>query len=124
MAELKARLAEKRAAQAQNDLENRKEQERIRRKAGQDISEARARLEEKELKQAAAAKRREKEEERIARAKIKAQIEQDKRERAARREAAKNRLQNEAAPQTGQVTVPPTAASQTKRTYNEARLQV
>ena len=84
LSELKARLAEKRAAKAEQEKEERKQVEKIRRKAGQDLSAVKQNLEEKEIKKAFELKKREKEQERIAKAKVKAQIEADKKERAAK----------------------------------------
>lgn len=84
LAELKARLAEKRAAKAREEAEERRQSEKIRRKTGQEISVARQQMEEKEMKKAMEAKRREKEADKLAKAKIKAQIEQDKKERQAK----------------------------------------
>lgn len=84
LAELKAKLAEKRAAKAREEAEERRQSEKIRRKTGQEISVARQQMEEKEMKKAMEAKRKEKEADRLAKAKIKAQIEQDKKERQAK----------------------------------------
>ncbi|KAI8149407.1 ubiquitin-related domain-containing protein [Fennellomyces sp. T-0311] len=124
LAELKERMAEKRAARAQEEAEERKQQEKIRRKAGQDMSVAKEKLEEKELKKAFDAKKREKEQDKIAKAKVKAQIEADKKERAAKREAAKRAAQQDAqAAAVSAAAAPSAASSGGKREYNEARLQ-
>ncbi|KAI9256459.1 ubiquitin-related domain-containing protein [Phascolomyces articulosus] len=123
LAELKARLAEKRAAKAQEEIAERKQQEKIRRKAGQDMSAVKQNMEEKEIKKAFEQKKREKEQDKIAKAKVKAQIEADKKERAAKREAAKRAAQEA---QVLTTPAPPSAAaasSGVKKEYNEARLQ-
>ncbi|KAG5460584.1 MAG: hypothetical protein BJ554DRAFT_7350 [Olpidium bornovanus] len=85
LAELKAKLAEKRAARATEDAASSKDAERLRRKAGQDLTEIKQQMEEKEMAKLMEQKRRDKVEEAKARAAIKAQIEQDKADRAARK---------------------------------------
>lgn len=77
-------MASKRAAREQQEIDERKQAEKIRRKAGQEITNAKEALEAKEMKKALDMKKREKEQEKIAKAKIKAQIEQDRKERAAK----------------------------------------
>jgi Fe2+ transport system protein B len=84
LAELKARLAEKRAQDSQASIEEQKQAERLRRKAGQDMTSVKEQLEAKEMKKMVDAKKREKELDRIAKANIKAKIEQDKLERQAK----------------------------------------
>lgn len=84
MAELRSRMAEKRAIREAQEAAERKEAERIRRKAGKDITAAKEELQAKEIKQAFEMKKKEKELDRIAKAKVKAQIEADKKERAAK----------------------------------------
>jgi hypothetical protein len=123
LAELKQRMAEKRAAREQAEIDDRKAAEKIRRKAGQDITEAKEAMEAKELKKIYDQKKREKEQEKVAKAKIKAQIEQDKKERAAKREASKQAHRAEAVADAQAATQ---AASQpaVKKEYNEARIQV
>ncbi|KAJ8651948.1 hypothetical protein O0I10_012468 [Lichtheimia ornata] len=126
LAELKARLAEKRAAKAREEAEERRQSEKIRRKTGQEISVARQQMEEKEMKKAMEAKRREKEADKLAKAKIKAQIEQDKKERQAKREAAKLAAQEQKEQQAAAASSSSSAAAAApaaKKEYNEARLQ-
>jgi UBX domain-containing protein 1/4 len=77
-------LAEKRALREVQEKEDKKSNEKIRRKTGQEIILAKEKLEDEQMKKAFAAKKKEKEEEKAAKAKIKAQIEADKRERAAK----------------------------------------
>ncbi|KAI9480540.1 MAG: ubiquitin-related domain-containing protein [Benjaminiella poitrasii] len=119
--DLKARMAEKRAAREQQKIEERKQAEKIRRKAGQEITNAKEALEAKEMQRALEKKKREKEEERIAKAKIKAQIEQDKKERAAKREASKRAQQAQAE---ADAAADAAARASVKKEYTEARLQV
>ncbi|KAK4515569.1 uncharacterized protein ATC70_010519 [Mucor velutinosus] len=120
LAELKARMAAKRAAREQQEIAERKQSEKIRRKAGQDMTDAKEALEAKEMKKALDMKKREKEQEKIAKAKIKAQIEQDKKERAAKREAAKQAHQAQAQAEASAPAQQPTV----KKEYNEARIQI
>lgn len=119
LAEIKARMAEKRAARELAEVEDRKQAEKIRRKAGQEVTQAKEAMEAKEIKKIYDQKRREKEEEKIAKAKIKAQIEQDRKERAAKKEANKQVHQ-------ANVAAASAAAAQpaVKKEYTEARLQV
>ncbi|ORY93387.1 ubiquitin-related domain-containing protein [Syncephalastrum racemosum] len=124
LAELKARLAEKRALKAKQEEEEKRQSEKIRRKTGQEITDARAKMEEKEIKKAFEAKRREKEQDRLAKAKIKAQIEADKRERAAKREKAKQQQQEQQEQaQASAAAAAAASAPGVKKEYNEARLQ-
>ncbi|KAG2182708.1 hypothetical protein INT44_005688, partial [Umbelopsis vinacea] len=119
LAELKARLAEKRALREVQDKEEKKSNEKIRRKTGQEIVLAKEKLEEEQMKKAFAAKKKEKEEEKAAKAKIKAQIEADKRERAAKRDASKQVAQAQA-----QADAVEAAKPTVKKEYTEARLQI
>ncbi|KAI8393256.1 uncharacterized protein BYT42DRAFT_488077, partial [Radiomyces spectabilis] len=120
LAELKARLAEKRALKAMQEEEERKALEKMRRRTGQEISQLKEELEAKEMKKVFEAKRREKEEDRLAKAKIKAQIEADKRERMAKREAAKQQQQQQQQQSASANQTTPSS----KQEYHEARLQV
>lgn len=123
LAELKARMAEKRAAREQAEVEERRQAEKIRRKAGQEITQAKEAMEAKEIKKIYDQKKREKEEERIAKAKIKAQIEQDKKERAAKKEASKQANVAAAAASAASAAAS-AAAPAVKKEYTEARLQI
>ncbi|KAI8097352.1 ubiquitin-related domain-containing protein [Halteromyces radiatus] len=125
LAELKARLAEKRAKEAANSIEEQKQAERIRRKAGQDMSALKEEMEAKEIKKAFEAKRREKELDRIAKANIKAKIEQDRLERQAKREASKRSTQETTSTPATTAGTSTVGSNQTIKTeYNEARLQI
>lgn len=119
LAELKTRMAEKRAAREQAEIAERKQAEKIRRKAGQEVTNIKEALEAKEIKKIYDMKKKEKELEKVAKAKIMAQIEQDKKERAARKEAKQNVQQAQA-----QADALAAAQPVVKKDYNEARLQV
>ncbi|RKP27692.1 hypothetical protein SYNPS1DRAFT_12309 [Syncephalis pseudoplumigaleata] len=82
--ELKTRMEEKRELLKQQEREEQKERERIRRLAGKEMIEAKERLKEQEILKAVEAKKREKLEDKRAREAIIRQIEEDKKERAAR----------------------------------------
>ncbi|KAH8552212.1 ubiquitin-related domain-containing protein [Umbelopsis sp. PMI_123] len=123
LAELKARLAEKRALRELQEKEEAKSNEKIRRKTGQEITLAKEKLEEEQMQKAFAAKKKEKEEEKAAKAKIKAQIEADKRERAAKRDAAKQSAQIQAQAQ-AQAEAAAAAKPTVKKDYTESRLQI
>ncbi|RUS14186.1 hypothetical protein BC937DRAFT_94219, partial [Endogone sp. FLAS-F59071] len=84
LAELKQRLADKRALRAMEEKEEQKTKEKIRRKTGQELTLVKEKLEEAEMKKALEAKKREKEEEKKAKARIMAEIELDKKNRAAK----------------------------------------
>ncbi|GAA5794983.1 hypothetical protein HPULCUR_000333 [Helicostylum pulchrum] len=117
--DLKNRLSEKRAAREQAEIDERKQAEKIRRKAGQDLTSVKEALEAKEIKKIYDLKRKEKEDEKVAKAKIKAQIEQDKKERAAKREATKQVHQAQAQAE-AVIAAQPTV----KKEYTDARLQI
>ncbi|KAI7894567.1 ubiquitin-related domain-containing protein [Mucor mucedo] len=119
LAELKTRMAEKRAAREQAEIAERKQAEKIRRKAGQEVTNIKEALEAKEIKKIYDMKKKEKELEKVAKAKIMAQIEQDKKERAARKEAKQNVQQAQA-----QADALAAAQPVVKKDYNEARLQI
>ncbi|KAG0012465.1 UBX domain-containing protein 1 [Podila clonocystis] len=121
LAELKQRLAEKRAAKALADKEDQKMSEKIRRKAGQDQTEAKARLEEKEMKKLVEAKKREKEQDRLAKLAIKAKIEADKAERARKKQEATMGAQQAATAAAAEAAA---AAVAPPKVYTETRLQI
>ncbi|KAG2177135.1 hypothetical protein INT43_007792 [Umbelopsis isabellina] len=120
LAELKARLSEKRALREQQEKDDRKSNEKIRRKTGQELTQAKEKMEEESLKKAFEAKKKEKEADRVAKAKIKAQIEADKKERAAKRDAAKQVTQAQAAAASAEAA----AAPKVKKEYTDSRLQI
>ncbi|KAG8901458.1 hypothetical protein FRC01_009842 [Tulasnella sp. 417] len=82
LAELRQRAVEKKAVKAVQEAEEAKANEKIRRKAGQDRSDAVEKMKAKEIERDVAKKRQEKIDDAKAKAAIKAQIEADKRERA------------------------------------------
>lgn len=129
--ELRAKLAAKRAAQSKIDAEENKANEKIRRKAGQDLTEIKADMERKEQIKEAERKRKEKADDAAFKAKIKAQIEADKRERAAKAAADKAAREGKAAPVAATPAGPSAAAlaasagpQASKSSANEARLRV
>ncbi|GMK53925.1 hypothetical protein CspeluHIS016_0105110 [Cutaneotrichosporon spelunceum] len=89
LAELKEKLAAKRAVQSKEDEKAARANEALRRKAGQDQGRIKEEMQAKELERDAARKRAEKIADQKARAAVKAQIEADKRERAAKAAAEK-----------------------------------
>lgn len=95
IAELRAKLAEKRAQKNIQDAEEAQANASIRRKADREASDAREALKAKEAIKMAEQARREKEEDRKARAEIKRRIEQDKEERRERAEREKRLRQGE-----------------------------
>lgn len=78
LAELRARLAAKRAAEAELAAEEARQNELIRRKANREAAEMRRQLQEKEIQRAYEQRMREKREDAAVRARIKQQIEEDR----------------------------------------------
>ncbi|KAJ3106403.1 hypothetical protein HDU97_006388 [Phlyctochytrium planicorne] len=124
--ELKARLAQKKEEKRLLEIEEMKSKEKIRRKTGQEMNAIKDRIKEQDMKKALDAKMREKEDEKNARAKIRAQIEQDKKDRAARLEKEKLARQGSS----GDVAASPAALITTQasgsvstKDYTEARIQ-
>ncbi|KAF9901799.1 hypothetical protein EC991_005649 [Linnemannia zychae] len=124
LAELKQRLADKRAAKAAQDKEDQKTSEKIRRKAGQDLTEVKARLEEKEMKKQIEAKKREKEQDRLAKLAIKAKIDADKAERLRKKQEATLGVQQAAAAATAAAAAEAAAKAGPAKVYTETRLQI
>ncbi|CAO3686979.1 unnamed protein product [Rhizopus stolonifer] len=116
-------MAEKRALREKQEATERKEAERIRRKAGQDITSAKEALQTKEIQKAFELKKREKELDRIAKAKVKAQIESDRKERAAKKEALKQTQNNNAAAAAAAAAATSSQPA-VKKEYTDARLQI
>ncbi|KAG0052395.1 UBX domain-containing protein 1, partial [Gryganskiella cystojenkinii] len=121
LAELKQRLSEKRAAKAEADKEDQKMSEKIRRKAGQDLTEVKARLEEKEMKKLVEAKKREKEQDRLAKLAIKAKIEADKADRLRKKQEAAGIHQAAVAAASVEAEAAKNAPA---KVYTETRLQI
>ncbi|CAJ0833841.1 17494_t:CDS:10 [Entrophospora sp. SA101] len=82
--ELKKAMADRREARKLAEQEEEINREKIRRKAGKELVEVREKIEERELKKAIEERKKEKEQEKLAKAKIRADIEADKRARAAK----------------------------------------
>ncbi|KAF9158901.1 hypothetical protein DFQ26_007115 [Actinomortierella ambigua] len=121
LAELKQKLAEKKATRSIQDEEERRQNEKLRRKAGQDMTMVKQKLEEQEMKKLADARKREKEDDRKAKAAIKAQIEADKAERARKKQEALHGIQQAKA---AEVAAAATAAAAPPKVYTETRLQL
>ncbi|WVQ79657.1 hypothetical protein IAT38_001757 [Cryptococcus sp. DSM 104549] len=125
LAELREKLAIKRAAQAQENQKENKANEALRRKAGQDQGQIREDMKAKEMQKDIERKKREKIEDQRARAAIKAQIEADKRERAEKAAREKALRDGTAQPQAAAAPAPRAAAPAGKSSENpETRLQV
>ncbi|KAL1411360.1 hypothetical protein Q8F55_002314 [Vanrija albida] len=123
--ELRAKLAEKRAAASQEDAKAQKANEAIRRKAGQDTGRLKEEMKIKEAQKDVERKKQEKLEDARARAAIKAQIEADKRERAAKAAADKAAREGIAQPSAAQPAAPARPAAGIKSSDNpETRLQI
>ncbi|KAI0027140.1 ubiquitin-related domain-containing protein [Vararia minispora EC-137] len=125
LAELREKMAAKRAVKAKQEAEEAKANELIRRKGGQDMAKIQEDLKAKQVAKDLAAKKREKEEEAKARAAVKAQIEADKRERAAK--AAREKALREGAPvpdASAPAVTPKAVAPTVGRDYTQTRLQI
>ncbi|KAI0367615.1 hypothetical protein BV20DRAFT_970399 [Pilatotrama ljubarskyi] len=129
LAELKEKLAAKRAAKAKEEAKANLANEAIRRKSGKDVNQLREELKQKELLKEAEKKRKEKLEDAKARAAVKAQIEADKKARAEKAAREKALREGKALPeQSAQAAAPAAAASTAPKTaskdYPETRLQI
>ncbi|ORZ37374.1 ubiquitin-related domain-containing protein [Catenaria anguillulae PL171] len=118
LAELQRKMAERRELRRLQDIQEQKERERIRRKAGQELVEVQEKLKEKEMLLAVEAKKREKIEEKSHKAKILAEIERDRQERLARQKGASAAAP---APKPAAAAPPRPAAA---ASANTARLQI
>ncbi|KAI0343360.1 hypothetical protein BDW22DRAFT_1356997 [Trametopsis cervina] len=132
LAELREKMAAKRAAKAKEEAKEFKANEAIRRKTGKDMNEYREELKVKQALKDAEAKRKEKEDDKKARAAIKAQIEADKKARADK--AAREKALREGKPLPGSDAAPTAAASTSTpaaaqpsvagKDYAQTRLQI
>ncbi|KAI0664489.1 ubiquitin-related domain-containing protein [Cubamyces menziesii] len=124
LAELKERLAAKRAAKAKEEAKESLANEAIRRKAGKDTNQIREEMKQKELIKEA--EKKQKLEDAKARAAVKAQIEADKRERAAKAAREKALREGKAVPEQPAPAAAPAASSAPKagKDYPETRLQI
>jgi len=130
LADLKAKLAEKRARKSQVEIEEAKANEAIRRKSGKDVNKLRDEMKAKEAIKAAEQARKDKLEDAKAKAAIKAQIEADKAERKARAEREKAIRTGQpipgasASPAPAPVAAPAASSGTSSKDYKEARLQI
>ncbi|BGP57975.1 hypothetical protein JCM8202v2_005632 [Rhodotorula sphaerocarpa] len=132
--ELRAKMAEKKKAQAKLDAEENRRNEEIRRKSGKDEAAAKEALKVKEALRAADQRKKEKEDDLKARKRIREQIEADKQARAAKsaREKALREGRNPDLAAEGASTSSPAAAGagaapaapSEKKVYDSARLQI
>jgi len=126
LAELKARMTEKREKQAAEEAKQAQANEQIRRKSGKDVGKLRDELKAKESMKDMEKRKQEKLDDSRARAKVKAQIEADKRERAEK--AAREKALREGAvlpqePATTSAAAPPKPAVAGKD-FPQTRLQI
>ncbi|EPT01102.1 hypothetical protein FOMPIDRAFT_1016089 [Fomitopsis schrenkii] len=130
LADLKEKMAAKRAEKAKEEAKDHLANETIRRKGGRDLNEIREELKAKEIQKDLEAKKREKLEDAKARARVKAQIEADRRERAekaAREKALREGRplpESSAAPAAAPVAAAPPASKTAGKDYPETRLQI
>ncbi|KAJ5673917.1 UBX domain protein [Penicillium macrosclerotiorum] len=127
LAELRERLAAKRAVQSEQDKVDQKRNEEIRRKSTKESQDAKEELQRKQMLKEAAQKKKEKQDEIDARKRIKAKIEADKEER--RRKAERERADRAgvaAPPEPTPAAAPTTSgpvASKPASAYTETRLR-
>lgn len=125
LAELKEKLALKRATQAEQDKEDRKKNEQIRMKSTKETQDIKEELEKKERIKEAQAKRAEKLADQEAKRKVLAKLEADKQERKRKAEAERALRAGQAPPPVKQETGPTSSGPTTSKpasAYTEARL--
>ncbi|KAH9973387.1 hypothetical protein BJV74DRAFT_197510 [Russula compacta] len=133
LADLREKMASKRATKAAEEAKEAKANELIRRKAGKEAAHIKEDLKNKQILKDLEAKRREKEDEKRARAAIKAQIEADRQERA--QKAAQEKALREGATASPALTGPSASAAAAPATttttssipgreFKETRLQI
>ncbi|KAF1346354.1 hypothetical protein EJ07DRAFT_144419 [Lizonia empirigonia] len=125
LAELKEKLALKRATQAEQDKEDRKRNEQIRMKSTKETQDIKEELEKKERIKEAQAKRAEKLADQEAKRKVLAKLEADKQERKRKAEAERALRAGQAPPPVKQETGPTSSGPTTSKpasAYTEARL--
>ncbi|KIW05294.1 uncharacterized protein PV09_03821 [Verruconis gallopava] len=124
--ELRERMAAKRAAQAEREKLEKKQNEEIRRKNTKEGQDAKERLKVQEQIKEAEKKRREKAEDAAARKAILAKIEADKADRRRKAEAEKAAREGRAAPAPAQEAPAPSKPAAPKATadYKETRLRL
>ncbi|KAK2739100.1 hypothetical protein FQN57_006666 [Myotisia sp. PD_48] len=123
--ELRERLASKRSKAAEQDKQDQKRNEEIRRKNTKETQDLKEDLQKKERLKEAAQKKREKQEEIDAKARIKAKIEADKQERRLKAEKEKAEREGRAILQQQSQPVPAApAASKPAAAYTQTRLRL
>lgn len=123
--ELKKAMADRREARKIAEQEEEINREKIRRKSGKELVEAREKIEERELKKAIEERKKEKEQEKLAKAKIRADIEADKKARAAKREEQQRLAKAQKDEETATETASKIAfANAVANDYPETRLQI
>ncbi|KAH6639363.1 hypothetical protein C7974DRAFT_410337 [Boeremia exigua] len=123
--ELKAKLALKRAAQAEQDKEERKKNEQIRMKSTKESQDIKEDLQKKEQIKEAQAKRAEKLADQEAKRKVLAKLEADKQERKRKAEVERAARAGQAPPPVQQETLPTSSGPTTSKpasAYTETRL--
>lgn len=125
LAEMRAALAEKRSRMSEQDKEDQKRNDAIKRKATRETQDAKEELQRKEQIKEAARKRQEKLDDLEAKKRIKAKIEADKEERRRKAEEAKAAREGKAPPAAAEA-IAPAAPAQTKSSasYTDARLRL
>ncbi|KAI0091558.1 ubiquitin-related domain-containing protein [Irpex rosettiformis] len=133
LADLREKMAAKRAAKAKEEANEQRANEAIRRKSGKDMNVVREELKVKEAIKEAEAKRKEKLEDAKARAAIKAQIEADKKARAEKAAREKALREGKPFPDSGAAVTAPAAAAASSssatsgvagKDYPQTRLQI
>lgn len=125
LAEMRAALAEKRSRMSEQDKEDQKRNDAIKRKATRETQDAKEELQRKEQIKEAARKRQEKLDDLEAKKRIKAKIEADKEERRRKAEEAKAAREGKAPPAAAEA-IAPAAPVQPKSSasYTDARLRL
>lgn len=132
LAELREKMAQKRALKAIEDAKEQKATEALRRKAGKDMNQIKEELKVKQALQEAEQKKRDKIEDARAKAAIKAQIEADKKarnEKFAREKAIRDGLPipgeaSSATPRAPASVATPSSSGVAGKDYQETRLQI
>ncbi|KAJ1975782.1 hypothetical protein H4R34_004210 [Dimargaris verticillata] len=120
--ELKDRMAEKKHQRLEAEAQETLARERMRRHTGQEYVQIQEKLQEQQVLKQVEETKREKREDQLARMRIKQQIEQDKKERAARREREKAARAGETLPQPSTAPCPQSTMAPTS--YHQARIQI
>ncbi|CAG7919339.1 unnamed protein product [Penicillium olsonii] len=121
LAELRQKLAAKRAGQSEQDKVDKKRNEEIRRKSTKETQDAKEDLQRKQQLKEAAKKKQEKQDEIDAKKRIKAKIEADKEERRLKAEQQRAERAGVAPPQPAAAQAP--APSKPASAYTETRLR-